>query len=75
MFTKENRYLTGLQDAFISKHGKKKYTHFVRLLRFADTDRICREFFLSCHEVLLWRQVVSLQDCHDAFCRKPSIWG
>lgn len=74
MFGQENHCLTNIQDAFILQHGQKKYTYFVHLLRFSDTERIRREFSLSYCEVSVWRQLISLQDSHDDFCRRTSIW-
>ena len=74
MFGQEDGCLTDIQDAFISQHGQKKYMYFVHLLRFSETERIRREFSLSYCEVSLWRQLISLQDSYDVFCRRPSIW-
>lgn len=70
----ENIYLTRMQREFIRVYGRERYSQFVQLLlSIADIERIRKEFALSFSQVILWRQIVSLQQSYEVFCNVDSV--
>ena len=68
-------YVTDMQRDFIDAHGRARYYLFVRmLLSFVSIEEIRREFGLSFGEVMVWRQIMSLQESYDAFESSTFIW-
>ena len=68
----DNFYITRMQSDFIEEHGQARYCYFVSmLLSVVAIEQIRKEFSLSFSEILLWRQIASLQHSYDSFDHIP----
>ena len=64
----DNFYVTRMQREFIKEHGRERYGYLVcMLLSVAAIEQIRKEFCLSFSEVMVWRQIVSLQHSYESF--------